>query len=71
MAIYRCILLGFGDRVESVSQFAALTRWGALRRARSLFRATAPRCLSLELWQGDQLIARIRPEAPKTRRRSF
>lgn len=65
MALYRCVLLGFADRVESVSEINALTRWGALRRARSLFRATAPRCLSLELWLDDQLIARVRPEQPK------
>ena len=71
MAVYKCILLGFGDRVDSFSEITVLTRWGALRRARSIFRATAPGCLSLELWREDKLVARIRPEEPKTRHRPF
>ena len=69
MATYRCILLGFDDKVESVSEITAVTQWGALRRARSLFRAAAPRCVGLELWRDDKLIARIQPQEPKTRRR--
>ena len=71
VATYRCVMVGVDDKVESVSEITALTQWGALRRVRSLFRAAAPRRVSLELWRDDKLIARIRPEEPKTRRRSF
>ena len=54
MATYRCVLIGQNGQAKAVEEFHAVTKVGALMRARRMLRARSPECTAFELWLGHE-----------------